>query len=324
MWYQRLERPDGVFFYLDVDRQTEVVSINELERIEKLHIPRAYQNVMINKNRRAKVLAYGYDSRGRKQTIYAPWFIQKQATKKYAKVVEVDGYMPKLIERIHKDIVGSGGDTIRHKHNEKYKKDQMIAVVLYLMIACGFRVGNEKYAAENKSYGLTTLEVRHVRIKSREGMIEIKFIGKKGVENIGVIHKKDVPIVYKYMIKSIKNKERGDRVFTGLSSDDVNEYLREIHPDITSKDIRTWNANQMFLTHIMKNHQNQGDSKKVITVSEKQVKRDINIALDQVAAHLHHTRDVCKKNYIHPDFVEFARIVMIQREGMSNISHAFS
>lgn len=308
MWYQRLERPDGTFFYLDVDRQMEVTSAEELQRIEKLHIPKAYQNVMIHKNRRAKVLAYGYDSRGRKQTMYAPWFVEKQAKKKYAKVVEMDEYMPKLMERMRKDLRSS-------TNNNKHK---MIAVVLYLMIACGFRVGNEKYVAANQSYGLTTLEVRHIRIKPRDGIIQIQFVGKKGVENNGVIHKENAPSVYKYLASAVAKKEMRDRVFKGLSSEDVNLYLREIHPDMTSKDIRTWNANQMFLSHVLK------QDPQIKPSSTTSINRNINAALDQVALHLHHTRDVCKKNYIHPDFVEFARIVMVQRDGIPNISQAFS
>lgn len=311
MWYQRLERPDGTFFYIDVDRQTEIARKEELDRIEELRIPKAYQNVMINKSRRAKVQAYGYDSRGRKQVIYAPWFVQTQADKKYAKVVEMDAFMPHVLMRMKQDI---------HKtsQNANAVKRKMIAVVLYLMIACGFRVGNEKYVAENHSYGLTTLEVRHVRVKPREGTIHIRFIGKKGVENHGVIAREDAPSVYTFLVRAVAKKGGHERVFNGLSSDDVNGYLREIHPEMTSKDIRTWNANNLFLTHIMD---------KAATHIEKPtsacITRSVNAAIDKVASHLHHTRDVCKKNYLHPDFVELARIVVVQGD-KPNISHALA
>jgi DNA topoisomerase-1 len=305
MWYQRLERPDGTFFYLDVDRQMEVTKKEELERIEHLRIPCAYQNVMIHKSHRAKVQAYGYDSRGRKQTIYAPWFVQTQADKKFAKVVKMDAFMPRVVERMKRDMMKT--NTSQNVHAAKRK---MIAVVLYLMISCGFRVGNEKYAAENQSYGLTTLEARHMRVKPREGKIYIRFVGKKGVENQGQILREDAPHVYRYLARSLAKKEGHDRVFEGLSSDDVNDYLREIHPDMTSKDIRTWNANQIFLTHIM----HTSSSAPLEQPNAARVTRSINAAIDKVAHHLHHTRDVCKKNYLHPDFVELARMVVVQRD----------
>lgn len=334
MWYQRLEKADGTFFYVDVDRQVEVNDLGELERIEKLHIPKAYQNVMIHKNRRAKVQAYGYDARGRKQVMYASWFVQKQAVKKYAKVVEVDEYMPQLIDQIKADIRSQSGKQSDKRSGERSGKrngegnkersaklkEQMVAVVLYLMIACGFRIGNEKYLAANNSYGLTTLEVRHVRIKPREHSIHIQFVGKKGVDNYGVIHREGAPDVYKFLRRAIAGKDGHDRVFEGLSSEDVNDYLRRIHPDITSKDIRTWNANNIFLSHIMNQNERQNE---VMPVTETGVTRMINTAIDKVAIHLHHTRDVCKKNYLHPDYINFARIIVVQRERPS-ISHALA
>lgn len=302
MWYQRLERPNGSFFYVDVNNQLEVTSKDILERIEQLHIPKAYEHVMIHKNPRAKVLAYGYDSRGRKQTMYAPWFVQKQAKKKYAKVLEVDQYMPKLIERVKADIAKHGAS-----------RDKVLAIVVYLMIACGFRVGNEKYVTANKSYGLTTLEVRHVRVKPRDATIHIQFTGKKGVDNYGMIRREDAPLVYRFLSRAIAKKAGSDRVFDNLSSEDVNDYLRQIHPEMTSKDVRTWNANNMFLSYILE-----------APIEETtNVNRAINTTIDKVARRLQHTRDVCRKNYIHPDFVEFARMVIVQR-GHPSISQALA
>lgn len=307
MWYQRVEKPDGTFVYIDVDTQDVLDSRTELERIDQLHIPRAYQNVMIHKNRRAKIQAYGYDARGRKQVKYAPWFIERQAKKKYEKVVEMDEYMPKLIEKMKHDLVAkSNGDG----------KSKTVAVILYLMIACGFRVGNEKYYLENQSYGLTTLEVRHIQHKLRDKSIHIRFVGKKGVENFGIVHKQDAPLVYRFLLKAVANRQPNDRVFVGISSDDVNGYLRQIHPDMTSKDIRTWNANNVFLSHIM-------ETKASVPDSSSKINRTINTAIDKVAQHLHHTRDVCKKNYLHPDLINYARIVVVQRE-MPSISQAFA
>lgn len=287
MWYQRVRKEKGVneFYYVDIDTQKEITDEKTLVRIHSLHIPGAYENVMINKNPRAKVQAYGYDAKGRKQITYATWFIEKQSKHKYARVFEMDRIMPKILSQMKNDMDGTD------------EKNKAIAVILYIMIRCGFRVGNEKYANENNSYGLTTLEKRHILIRKTQGLIEIKFIGKKGVENKSTLTKMEDTKVYAYITRMIKGKASNDRVFGGITSEDVNAYLRRIHPNITSKDVRTWNANTIFVQYIMNN--------KPETI---QVKQHIDCAITHVADALHNTRAVCKKNYIHPTFLEFATV----------------
>jgi DNA topoisomerase-1 len=291
MWYQRISKGKDHYLYVDVDTQAEVTNEEVLKHIEELRIPKGYHNVMIHKNARAKVLAYGYDNKGRKQVIYSPWFVAKQAKKKFARVYEMDKFMPKLLERISNDATST------------HIKNKEIAVIIYLIIACGFRIGNDKYATSNQSYGLTTLEKRHIRINKSKGEIQIRFIGKKGVENVGIITKESAPIIYSFLVKACRHKEKTDQVFS-VSSDDVNNYLREMNPTITSKDIRTWNANNIFLSSI---------KECVRECPSTNVNRVLNLAIDKVATHLHHTRDVCKKNYLHPDILEVAKVV-IQEE----------
>lgn len=291
MYYQRVRKEKGVndFYYVDIGTQKEITDERILERIKDLRIPGAYENVMVSKSPRAKVQAYGYDAKGRKQIIYASWFVESQSEQKYARVFEMDKIMPKILSHMRKDIDG------------KDAKKKAIAVILYLMIRCGFRVGNEKYANENNSYGLTTLERRHVSIRKGKDEIEIRFVGKKGVENIGRINKNMDTMVYRYLIQHVKDKGSNDQVFDQVTSEDVNEYLRRIHPDITSKDIRTWNANTMFLKYVMER-----------PVHER-AKRHVDQAVAHVANALHHTKTVCKKNYLHPDFLDFAMIYTERR-----------
>ena len=310
MWYQRVSKDENVFMYVDVDTQDILTNEKEIDRINHMRIPKAYHGVMVSKNPRSKVQAYGYDSKERKQVMYASWFLEKQSAKKFEKVFELDKIMPSVLNRMKTDI-----EVDKTSGN---MKNRGIAVLLYLMLACGFRIGNEKYATTNKSYGLTTLEVRHVKVRKAKHEIEIRFIGKKGVENNGIVRKDQSPLVYKYLVKAIKGKSKNEQVFDSISSEDVNEYLRSISPHITSKDLRTWNANNIFLSRVLQKANEcdlQGDG-------VRESRKVLLEAIKEAANHLHHTRDVCKKNYLHPSIVEYAEIVVVQPLLRPNISHA--
>ena len=264
MWYQRISNTK----YIDVATQKELRDPAQLERIREMHIPPAYTNVMISKSPRSKVQAFGYDSKGRKQIIYARWFVNKQAKKKFERIIHMDMVMPSVIQHV---IAG-------------LDKGDQNAMVMYLMIECGFRVGNDRYASRNSSYGLTTLQLRHVTLD--KGRVLFDFIGKKNIRNQG---ESKNPIIYAYVKRRLgAGLSKTELLFPNVTSHTVNQFLRSIYSNITSKDIRTWNANHMFLHHIMQHH------------------IDVKDAVSIVARHLHHTPAVCKSSYLHPEFLQFA------------------
>tara|TARA_B000000475_G_scaffold271322_1_gene268819 strand:+ start:5848 stop:6348 length:501 start_codon:yes stop_codon:yes gene_type:complete len=137
-----------------------------------IKIPPAYRNVYIYpEGKNKKILAYGYDSKNRKQVIYNQEFVKKQHEKKYKKILKLNKIFKNIIEDINKIIDYD-------KHNDEYN----IAIVIYMIINCGFRIGNEKYKTENNSFGITTLLYKHLNFYKNE--LTIDFIGKKGVRNI--------------------------------------------------------------------------------------------------------------------------------------------
>jgi DNA topoisomerase-1 len=262
------------FVYIDKKTQKHIDEDTVLW-IETLKIPPAYIGVIINKIKKSKILAIGYDTKGRKQYIYNPKFVANRSQAKYKKIIELNQIFFDIKNQINKDIQ-SKDENIRD-----------IAIIIYIIIYCGFRVGNKSYEKSNGSFGVTTIRYKHLKIS--KGCVYFDFIGKKGVRNIGecnniliskILHNK----MKEYQIDSEQS------VFQNITSSDVNKYLKQFHPDITTKDLRTWNANNLFINYAKDAFDNE-------------VKNPIKKALEQVATKLHNTVAVCKKNYVDPDII---------------------
>lgn len=253
----------------------KIVDPKVLEWIKSLRIPPAYADVCIYTNRKDKILAFGFDSKNRKQYIYNPKFVEKQAKNKYKKILELNDVFNVILDAIKKDI------------SSKDEKLRNIAIIIYLIIYCGFRIGNKCYERSNGSYGISTIKYSHLKFNASGCIID--FIGKKGVRNIGFC---DNMTIRKILKARCKNRNSDDsRVFPGITSADVNGYLKQFHSDITSKDLRTWNANTLFIQY----------TKEAISNG---VKNAVKAAIEKVSQQLHNTVAVCKKNYIDPEVIE--------------------
>ena len=293
--------------------RVEITDINEIEKIKELKIPPAYENVTILNNK--KIIAFGYDSKNRKQVLYHPSFIAKQNIKKYNKISMASiKFFSKLKRKISDDLSSSGSGN---------EKTMAIAVIITLILSCGFRIGNKKYEKVNNSVGLTTLKYKHVEFQETNRKFVIDFVGKKGVRNVAECDNK---IIYDYLYQKIKNNmnHSGDRsdayVFTYdgnkvITSSDVNEYLRRISEPysivITTKDLRTWNANMLFLNYYKKlrkqkekRHSSETAAATAATADTKDIEKDIKKAIEMVAEKLHNTYSICKKSYIDPKIVD--------------------
>jgi len=282
-----VEEQDKIdFYYTDLATGDVLKNKKELERIHKLHIPPAYKNVMISKEENAKVLAYGYDSKGRKQMIYHPSFIEKQQKQKYERLYEVLTCVPALLKKLKLD-----------SKRPEYDKACICALATTLIILCNFRVGSKKYEKENGSTGVTTLQCRHVQLvkvpRAPYLCARFCFIGKRGVENVGICKSKSFCM---YVANQKEKKTDNDYLFTyggankegniHLHADDVNMYLKEVVPgmNLTSKDLRTWKANATFAKTVTDGI----PAKKAIKI---------------VAEEMHHTPAVCKQSYLDPSLV---------------------
>jgi DNA topoisomerase-1 len=253
--------------------------------IKGIYLPPAHDKVQITRNRSAKILAIGYDIKGRTQYTYNPAYISKQSKSKFNHMVEFGESYKKIMSQIHQDI-NQAGD---------YSKEKQIALILRLVIDCGFRIGNDKYTKENKSFGVSTLESHHVKLNGSQ--VTVDFRGKKGVQN-------RCPVKNPKLRKELRTKKRHSgkrgRLFTyrkgsthyHVKSSDVNRYLKTFG-DFTTKNFRTWNANIHFIQHLVKADLD-------IDSTEAHKNKTINDALDSVAHRLHNTRSVCKSNYVDP------------------------
>ena len=263
------------------DKNDNIITFNSIkEHLEGFYIPPAYDDVKINKNKKSKILAIGYDDKDRPQYIYNKKHTEKQSKKKFEKLIEFGHNYKKIYKKINKDL--------NSKENSKNKE---IAMILRIIIDCNFRIGNDKYTKDNNSYGVSTLEKKH--ILERNGNIIINFIGKKGVENECIVRDKKV-------VRSLKSKksQKKKRIFSykknnknyNVQSKDVNKYLKDLG-DFTTKNFRTWNANLELIKELL-----------YFDEDEKYVMKK---CIENVAFKLHHTTSICKKNYLNPKLMEF-------------------
>jgi len=260
----------------------EITNSDEIDKIKLLKIPPAYDNVTIINSK--KVIAYGYDSKNRKQVLYNPKFSAKQNIIKYKKISNSINFFIKLKKKIAKDLSNT---------DEKIKA---IAVIITLIFTCGFRIGNKKYEKENNSVGLTTLKYKHLKFENNKILID--FIGKKGVRNLAYCDNRKI-------IEYLNNKNKiasslDDYIFSYgtnkiITSNDVNEYLKIIGNNtiITTKDLRTWNANMLFISYF----------KKIRISDNTNIEKDIKKAIEMVASKLHNSYSICKKSYIDPEII---------------------
>ncbi|NDK54296.1 DNA topoisomerase IB [Pontibacter fetidus] len=286
--YTRKKTGKG-FQFLDAKGQ-KITDEKILERLNKLVIPPAWTEVWICPQAKGHLQVTGRDAKGRKQYIYHPEWNQARNKTKFGRMLSFGKALPKLRERIEKDI--------NSKHLDRRK---VTALVLSVMDNAMIRIGNRQYAKSNDSYGLTTMRDRHVKINGSQ--VKFTFRGKKGVEHD--IDLKDRRLAQ--LIKKCKDipgydlfqyyDENGERQV--LESGDVNEYLKEAtEQPFTAKDFRTWGGSVRMVKCLENVLDENPDLEK-----EKAIKA----AVKDVAKGLGNTPSVCCKYYIHPEVVNLFR-----------------
>ncbi len=281
----RRRRVGKHFSYIGLDGKP-IHDENELKRIRGLVIPPAWTNVWICPNPRGHIQASGRDARGRKQYRYHTEWRKIRDETKYDRVIAFGQALPHIRERVSADLSLHG-----------LPREKVLAVVVRLLDTLSIRVGNEEYARENKSFGLTTLRNRHVKIDGAS--IRIHFRGKRGIEHdVGVRDRRLARIIkqcqdlpghelFQYL------DESGRRL--PIDSDDVNEYLRAIiGKDFTAKDFRTWAGTVMTVCALAE----LGDAE-----TQAQAKKRLAQAIESAAKHLGNTPTICRKCYVHPEVI---------------------
>jgi DNA topoisomerase-1 len=280
------QRKGEEFEYFDAKGKS-IRDEQRLLRIKRLAIPPAWSDVWICPSPNGHIQATGRDARGRKQYRYHERWREIRDENKYDRLVNFGKALPKIRRRLKKDLTLSG-----------LPREKVLATIVQLLERSLIRVGNEEYARENKSFGLTTLQDRHVDVKGSK--LRFRFRGKSGR-----LH--EVDVTDRRIARIISNLQDlpGQSLFQyvddeggvhEISSQDVNEYLREITgEDFTAKDFRTW-AGTVLATIAL--------STAGAFETKKQAKANLKQAIGAVAKILGNTPTVCRQCYIHPAVLE--------------------
>lgn len=279
----RRKRSDKGFLYLSPEG-AHLSDAAAIKRIRSLAVPPAWTDVWICPFADGHLQTAGRDSRGRKQYRYHPCFREIRESTKFEHVIAFADVLPAIRARVgeHMDLPG-------------LPREKVMATVVYLLDKTLIRVGNDDYARENKSYGLTTLKNRHVEINGSE--VRFRFVGKSGKEWSARIRNRFVAKIIR-SCQELPSQEllqyRGeDDSIQDITSSDVNDYLRGITgKDITAKDFRTWAGTVLAAAALSGLESYDGAAKS---------KKRLRAAIEKVAARLGNTPAICRRCYVHPE-----------------------
>ena len=272
----------GEFGYYDSDG-SPITDEAELTRIRKLAIPPAYTDVWICRDHAGHLQATGRDARGRKQYRYHPRWRTVRDESKYHRMLLFGRVLPQIRSQVDHDLALPG-----------LPRRRILAALVKLLEKTLARVGNEEYARDNDSFGLTTLRNRHTRVDGSR--IRFDFRGKHGIDHhlslsdrrLANIIKRCQELPGQHLFQFIDHEGELHHV----SSEDVNQYLHEVSgEEITAKDFRTWAATNLAAIALTELERFDSEAKN---------KKNVVHAVEAVAGMLGNTPSVCRKCYIHP------------------------
>jgi DNA topoisomerase I len=280
-------RAGSGFVYLDAGGKT-IQDETTLKRIRALVIPPAWTSVWISPAANTHIQAVGRDARGRKQYRYHPAYREVRDLVKFDRMRAFGRALPRIRRVVARDLSRRG-----------LPKRKVLAAVVKLLETTYIRVGNEEYAEENGSFGLTTLRNQHVQVLG--DMLKFKFRGKSGQSHeitledrrLARIVKRCREIPGSALFEYLDEEGRPQSVESG----DVNEYLRQVSgAEFTAKDFRTWGGTCLAASFLLeKCAEQEGDSQTKATVVD---------VVKEVASKLGNKPATCKKYYIHPAVME--------------------
>ncbi len=280
--YSRKRAGKKSFAYFD-PRGKRVAEKRLVERFAALKIPPAWQNVWICVKVNGHLQCTGRDARGRKQYLYHAEWRQLRDQTKYTKMISFGEKLPGIRRAIKRDLAIPG-----------LPREKVLATIVAIMDEAHIRVGNDEYARENGSYGLTTLRHKHVKVSGSK--VKFHFKGKSGIEH-------DICVTDPRIAKVIRKCDdlHGRELFAykdddgrlvDITSTDVNRYLQKIAgEEFTAKDFRTWGGSVVAACCLL----GLGPCS-----SQREEKKFVLQAVRETAAKLGNTVSVCRKYYIHP------------------------
>jgi DNA topoisomerase I len=276
------ERAQSGFLYRHPDG-SEVTDEKTLARIKSLAIPPAWENVWICRVPNGHLQAVGRDARGRKQYRYHPRWRVVRDEAKYGKMLIFGRVLPEIRKRVEEDLAKPG-----------LPREKVLAAIVRLLETTLARVGNEEYAKSNKSFGLTTLRNRHVKVTGSR--LTFNFRGKHGIKHHIDLQDRKLARIVKRLLdvpgQELFHYLDEDNEPRLIGSEDVNDYLREISgEEITAKDFRTWAATNLAALALQELEAYDTKAK---------AKKNVVQAIEAVSKMLGNTPAICRKCYIHP------------------------
>ena len=299
-----------------------------VNRLESIYIPPAYKDIVVAKSASNKIQAIGTDDRGRRQYVYNPKYTKKRNDRKYDFILPLG----KKIIQIEKDNENALHALASKPYVDWLLPNDYIPIIIYMLRTYHFRIGNEKYAIENNSYGITTLKKQHIKLNSKNSKtdssnnrkITIEFVGKKGILN-KYIDNDPKPMIIKllktlidnsspegFLFKYYNNKNyynnnddshdsndnhdnhKSSKIF--ITPEHIHSFFQiKYNSEITPKMFRTWYGNYHMLEHL-RDLYNNGTLK--IKMTKVEINKIINVCSEHVSSKLNNTPTVSKQSYI--------------------------
>jgi DNA topoisomerase I len=287
-WPRRVGSKSRGFSYTDANGK-KITDPVTLERIQSLVIPPAWRHVRIAPAASSRVQAVGMDTTGRVQYIYHPKFSERQQRRKFAKIEKFGEYLPKLRAATNRDIALDG-----------FPREKVLAVMMRLINSLYMRVGTEKSARHYRTYGITTLQNKHLEIK-RGGQLVFDFVGKSHVKHRKVMVDEELAA----LMKELKELGGARKLFHYLNDDgkacpikpaDLNSYIKNATSvEFSCKDLRTWGGTLLAAIEL---------AEVGAAAEEREIKKNIVKIVKKVAEELGNTATVCRASYIHPKVIK--------------------
>ncbi len=285
-WRRRGTKSRG-FHYVDA-RGRKITDDEKLARIDALTIPPAWRDVWISPSPRAKLQAVGIDKAGRKQYLYSEEYRAKQEQAKYDKLVRFG-------EKLTAIRTAMSGDMDR----DHLDRDRVCAIALRLINLGWFRPGSERYAKESRTYGITTLRKRHVKVRGNR--ISLNFRGKHKVWIRTAVLDAELAEAMKELLelkggRGLFRFRTEDGSLVSLNERHLNQYVQaHMGEDFTVKDFRTWGGTLLAAI---------GLAERGSAETEAQAKKQVTAVCKAVAEKLGNTPAVCRASYISPPVIE--------------------
>jgi len=284
---RRLGSAESGFFYRYPDTGETVREERVLTRIENLKVPPAWEEARIARSPSAKVQAIGYDSAGRLQYLYHPKYRERKEREKFERILRFSDALPRMRRA-----------TSNHLRHKDLDREKVLATMTRLMNAAYFRVGEERYAKTNKTYGIATLRRKHMRIEGDTLVFE--YTGKWGQHQrkavtdarLRQLVEECVALpgyeIFKYYDDSGEIRD--------VKSGDLNAYVKEVMgEEFTPKDFRTWAGTLIAAVKL---------AELGVTEDLDQAEENVLAAVDDVAKRLGNTKDIARASYISPRVID--------------------